>query len=213
MMTSAVPFALSVVTSDDWASCAVDVDDGGGANGWAPASTVHDAKSAIEDFAAWIDLTFGATTTTTATAAGASIDLGGGSWLYVANAPAQALLGLLAGDSGLSSFDLAPPSLLTAQFGTVGDLISWKEGRRMAGSSGAVCAEPPGMAPLRPRAVAFLSAVQAAQWRTIVATATNPRQAYLWIASVGAWSLVSLGRSELALTSGNLYRLTPEVLG
>lgn len=192
---------LALMTGDAWASVSIDVDNGGGAQTYTPQAPYFDAYSGAVDLLSWLEATFPGLWSWTwardATTAGATITFSASSGTYTvtANAAAQTVMGLAAAASGVTSFAgvWAGTQVPAPGYWSVMGWYADHSGGGISSGVGALRSRFPGDGRTSPSVRASCKALGAARLTSILASAINPRQGYVYALGSDVWRLISVG--------------------
>jgi len=217
---------LALSTSDDWAFDLL-FDDGGGFETYS--NTATDARSFMVALEAWLNDAgrpwSGVITSAVTWARGAdghgwvTLTFTGDQFECVADATARLRTGLddtgapvsawTSTLRGMSGSWAPPPDGLLA----VSGVRAWSADRGDANAAGAVLPWTPGTAGMAPRVTAIARTADVAVLARILATATNPRRAYIYQQHTATWWRFSLDDVTREAVGTTLYRVAIEALG
>jgi hypothetical protein len=203
---------IAIRTTDDWTTATIDWTDGVTPLTWTPSASVHDARAAADDLAAWLLAQYGVIMTWTwdrLTPGTPRVEIILNSSLgYIASAAAIALLGPDPTSSvDTSNIDFYTPRsvIVPLRSGVVYEGLpaggaayigNWEQSRpgMMPGTAqGAISAQPPGTSSYRPIIKWTANDYEVAVLRNSLAVASNPRTAAIYDVDAAVWRDVSFG--------------------
>jgi hypothetical protein len=195
---------IAIRTTSDWTTATVDFTDGVTPLTWTPSASVHDARAAADDLAAWLLAQYGVIMVWTwdRFSTGVSqVDIStDGSFEWMASAAAQTLLGFdpaIGSGHGWDWFDavgvLVPRRAATDDGAYIGNWEQSRPGMMPGTAQGAISAQPPGTSSYRPIIRWTAIDYEVATLRNALAVASNPRTAAIYDVDAAVWRDVSFG--------------------